>query len=198
MSWELSSVVREHCPCGQGFIEQELYSDDWNRYQSGEVYISCSACKQKYKVEREFHVPSKPWVHSGETYYLTPIDYPEYEGITEEEVYGKQVCSSRGSFTNYLIENFSKQDLICAYNEFLNVTNSAKVVGVAKKIRDCHKWVFNSVKLVNIRQRVFNAINLYDNYVGSFDQRKVVREQEKHARQAYIQEKRKVQIRLHF
>lgn len=197
MSWEESSTTRIICPCGKGHISQTSYDDDWNRTKYGDVIIECEECKKKYKVESEHHSHYYPWNGSWTEYYLTPIVYPEYSGITEESVYGPLHYNFKDiPFSNYLIENHPKLNLIQARDEFCSVHNSAKVTGFAKEVCKEHKRFFNSVKCASIIEQLKAAIEQYDSYFGSYDQRIVLREKEAQERQIYKTEKRKHQIKL--
>lgn len=197
MSWEEVGKKEIACPCGKGLISQVRYGDDWNRFEDGPVIIECEECKKKYQVESEYHSSYRPGHGDWTTYYLTPIEYPSYAGICENSIYGtvhngiKQI-----PFDEYLIETFSLIDLKSAKAEYSEKRSSAKVTGAAMKICKEHKRWFHSVKATAILSKLEIAISKYDDYYGSFDQRIVVREQEKIERAEYQCEKRKYQIKL--
>lgn len=48
LAWEEMSTSQTACPCGKGYITQNHYSDDWNRYEDAPVVIECVDCKKKY------------------------------------------------------------------------------------------------------------------------------------------------------
>lgn len=87
MSWEEMYTRSTVCPCGKGKLTQKTYGDDWNRYEEEAVIIECEECVKKYKIETITHrgLLSSDGVWS--TNYLTPIDYPEYTGIQENDLY---------------------------------------------------------------------------------------------------------------
>lgn len=197
MSWEEMSTTRISCPCGKGTISQAHYADDWNRFKAGLVLIECEECRKKYKVEEEHHQSYNPG-HGGWTIcYLTPVEYPPYTGICENDIYGPlhtNICDI--PFEDYLIEQYSLNDLEIARKEYNEKRSSSKVSGIAKQICKKHKSFFNSVKATLIIKKLEIAIEQYKTYQGSYDQRILVRKQEKQERNGYQQEKRKYQIKL--
>ena len=198
MSWELYKTSKIPCPCKRGYITQKHYADDWNRYEDDTPVIQCEECKSKYIVETETYSNPYKW-ESGTTftYYLTPIDYPSYLGISEEKEYGKphkQIFEL--PFHKYLIENYSCQDLKNAIDEYADKRYSSKVIGVAKQICDLHKRRFKSVKTNLVVEQIQKALKEYPSYFGTYDQRIIVRIKEEKERNKYIDEKRKHQIKI--
>lgn len=197
MSWEEMSTTRIPCPCGKGTISQAHYGDDWNRFKNGQVLIECEECRKKYKVESEYHQSYHPGHGSWTKYYLTPVEYPPYAGIRENDIYGPPHTNIYDTaFEDYLIEHYSLSDLETATDEYREKCSSSKVFGVAKQICKDHKRFFNSVKVSLIVEKLEIAIEQYRTYRGSYDQRIIVRQQESKEREEYQREKRKHQIKL--
>lgn len=191
------NTTRIPCPCGKGTISQSHYGDDWNRFEDGPALIECEECKRKYKIESEYYRSYHPGHGDSTIYYLTPADYPPYKGICENVVFGPLHHNiSQISFADYLIENYSLQDLIAAKEEYCAKHSSAKVDGVAKQICREHKSFFNSVKASSIISHLENAVCSYKTYYGSYDQRIIVRKEEQAEREKYNSEKRNYQIKL--
>lgn len=46
MGWELMSTNTQLCPCGNGFVVEKRYMDDWNNTEE-DCYIECEDCKEK-------------------------------------------------------------------------------------------------------------------------------------------------------
>lgn len=181
MSWEKISESQIKCPCGKGRIYQKHYMDDWNRYRDSEAIIDCHECSKKYKVE---------------TNYLTPIDYPAYTGFKVTSLYGERKNIFSCDFEIYLIENYTDIELNEAASQLTSVTSSAKLSGMAKKIREDHKWKFKTVRIQLIRERVSKAILQYNSISGNKVQRMEAEERERAEYNAYMEEKRKHQIQL--
>ena len=197
MSWAEMGVTRISCPCGKGTISQSHYGDDWNRFKDGPVLIECEECKRKYRVESECNCSYHPGHGDSMAYYLTPLDYPPYMGICENTVFGSLHHNiSQISFADYLIENYSLQDLIVAKEDYSVKHSSAKVDGVAKQICRDHKRFFNSVKACSIISYLETAVCSYAMYHGSYDQRIIVRKEERAEREKYNSEKRKHQVKI--
>lgn len=187
------------CPCGKGCLSRYMYLNDWNHYYESPIDILCDNCRSKYKVESERSFCYRPGRDSEFVEYLTPINYPKYSGITEVGVYGSLTPCRDIFFSNFLIENFSKESLETALFEFENVTNSKFVqTQVSCDIRKYHKSCFDSVKVKLIINCLHDALSHYDVYFGSYDQRIVVRKQEEKTRKQYKEQKLKFQIEIRF
>ena len=187
-------VKKVPCPCGMGNISQTVYGDDWNRVEYAPVQIECELCSQKYKVEEEHHSSIKPHHGDWTIYYLTPVDYPAYDGISEIGVYGPKSYDS--DFSKYLIENYSFSDLTAAKSEYTKKASSSKVTGVARKICASYRRRFKTTKTALIMEQIEKAIALYQKYEGNYDQRTAISQQESNERRAYTEEKRKHQIMI--
>lgn len=195
MSWEEMGTKKISCPCGKGFISQTEYGDDWNRYEYSSVIIECDNCKNKYKVESEYHCCYKPGHGNWTVYYLLPIDYPEYDGIKEHDVYPIHNLFDV-SFHEYLMENYSENSLISAKNEYQLKKSSSKVTGFAKNICKDHKRRFNTVKYKLVLEQINKAIVEYSSYTGNYEQREIVRQQEKKERAEYDTKKEKYRKKI--
>lgn len=195
MGWEEMFTRSVPCPCGKGKISQTEYGDDWNRFQSGPVVIECDECRNLYKVDSDSYGSYKPKHGSWTIYYLLPIDYPRYSGITECNVYPIHNIYDI-SFHAYLIENYSKNTLIAAEKEYWLKKSSSKVTGAASSICKEHKRRFNTVKFQLVLDQIKLAIHKYDSYTGTYEQRQEIRELEKVQRQEYNAEKEKHRIKI--
>ena len=196
MSWEKMSESQIKCPCGKGRIYQEHYMDDWNRYKDSGAIIDCPECSKKYKIEAEHHTSYKPYHGDWDVFYLTPIDYPAYTGFRAASLYGGRKNIFSCEFETYLIENYTDTELNEVASQLASVTSSAKLSGMAKRVREDHKLKFKTVKIQLIRERVSKA-NLRYNFVsGNKVQRMEAEEREQVEYNAYMEEKRKYQIRL--
>ena len=196
MSLEEMYTSMTPCPCGKGTISQAHFADDWNRYTDDPVIINCDECKKRYVVEEVKHYSQDG--EYGATYYLVPKDYPAYDGIQESNVWGNLHDIQSVPFHEYLIENFSMTDLCSVLNEYMEKGNSAKVTGIARKIRDKCAEAFKSVKVSLIEENIRIAILKYKDYTGSYNQREITRTQEKSERAVYEAEKQKHRIKITF
>ena len=197
MSWEVIDERTQPCPCGKGSISMPVYGDDWNRIEHGTVKIQCEQCSAKYRVETEYIPEYHPGHGDSLIYYLTPIDYPYYQGIKADNVY-RERQTLNDDFIGYIIENFSYDDLNEALYEYEEKRYSSKVTGVAKQICGIHKNVYNTTKTEIVLNKIIEAEKLYWDYEGNFEQRRIAKAQETHERKIYNEEKRKHQIRLAF
>ena len=99
-------------------------------------------------------------------------------------------------FETYLIENYTDTELNEVASQLASVTSSAKLSGMAKRVREDHKLKFKTVKIQLIRERVSKAILRYNFVSGNKVQRMEAEEREQVEYNAYMEEKRKYQIRL--
>lgn len=197
MSWEEIGTTCIPCPCGKGVISQSHYGDDWNRFENGPVLIECEECKNKYVVESEHYCSYHPGRGDSTVFYLTPVEYPPYTGVCEKAIFGPLHNNIyQISFADYLIENYSLQDLIAAKEEYCAKHSSVKVGGIAKQICKEHKRFYNSVNSSSIITHLEKAVCNYVSYHGSYDQRIIVRQEERAEREKYNSEKRNHQIKL--
>ena len=138
MSWEEMYTCSATCPCGKGKITQTSYGDDWNRYKDGPVVIECEECAKKYKIEEVTHHGLLASDGSWSTYYLTPKDYPDYDGPKESDLY-PATLNQYQDFSVWLIENFTEDELLGVLAQLKNTTSSAKLTGIAVGIREAQK-----------------------------------------------------------
>ena len=193
MSWEEMYTCSTTCLCGKGRITQTTYGDDWNRYEDGPVVIECEECAKKYKIEEEAHRGLLASDGSWSTYYLTPKDYPDYEGPKESDLY-PAALNQYQNFQVWLIENFTEDQLRKVMTQLKNTTSSARLTGIAVDIREAHKKAKKTVRVSEIAKTVEAALEKYPEHVGNKIQREEIRKRESDARKVYIKEKRKHQI----
>ena len=185
MSWEETCKVSSVCPCGQGIIEQSSYMDDWNRYKDGSPIFKCEYCSTKYYLESA----------GFGLCYLTPILYPKYIRPKGMLKYGKYHNMS-DDFVIWLIENFDYCELVSALDQIKLVTNASKLTGIASRIRNNYKYTKGTVKIKFITEVVELAVNGYYKYVANKECRDKARQLDLELHNAYIQEKRKHQIKI--
>lgn len=193
MSWEQMDLRKCKCPCGKGEITQPWYMDDWNRTKDGEIIIQCPECREKYRIEsKTYHTCD------GESYtihYLTPKDYPAYDGPDEN-----LACQNRKAtqFHEFLIENYSLDTLKNAQAEYEKKRSSSNLTPKTREICNYHKYYFHSVKASLVIEQIKKAIEEYEDYRALYEKRMIVRKNEEKARRDYEEEKRKHQIRIDF
>lgn len=190
MSWEEMRTKCVVCPCGQGKIEQKEHMDDWNRIEYSTPIINCPICSKKYRVCTEHHNCYKPGHGGWSSYYLLPLNYPEYSGIQETAVYPRKNLS----FAEALVENYTLEELKLAQEVAEHCRGSASLTGIAASICIAHRRTFHSVKIQSIRLQIATAILLYPNYSGTKEQRDIVRRQEEIERKIYEEEKSKYKV----
>ena len=192
MSWEEMYTRSAICPCGKGIISQKTYGDDWNRTEKGPVVIECEECSKKYKIETVSHRGLLSSDGVWHTQYLTPIDYPEYTGVKESDLYPPTV-SMYSDFSTWLIENYTEEELRESKRQIDNTTSSARLTGNAARIRDSHRKALNTVRIGEISKTVGTALRRYTDHSGNKSQREEIRRQQSIEYSAYIEEKRKHQ-----
>lgn len=194
MSWEYD-IRKIKCPCGNGFISQESRSDDWGRTENYVPTIECPECSQKYKIETEQHFCYK-WDGDGISYYITPKDYPEYAGITEDAQFPSATLNVL-DFAEWFTERYTKAQLQSSLAEFQENKSSSKVsLELSKELVKEHKLKYRNAKVSEIIPHLQEIIDGYDSYFGNFEQRKPIRDEEMRERKIYTDEKRKHQIGL--
>ena len=192
MSWVVMYSCSAICPCGKGKITQKTYGDDWNRFQDGPVVIECEICAKKYRVEEETHRGMLTSDGSWSTYYLTPKDYPSYQGPKESDLYPPAVNQYQ-DFPVWLIEHYSEEELRNVLDLLKSTTSSARLRGTAAVICKAHKKAKKTVRVSEIAKTVEMALEKYPEHAGNKIQREEIRKKESDAYNAYICEKRKHQ-----
>lgn len=169
MSWdhEIKSIK---CPCGKGFIEKDVASDDWGRIEEGKPVIKCLECDEKYKVATITYPCPYSWKGDTVNHYLVPkdidlaVDYIK----TYEDRNGWEVAKK--SFSDALIVSYSKKSLEEALIELNSKTSVASLVGFASSMAsDRKKWLFSS-RIHDLRNDVREALFQYDSYFGNHEQ----------------------------
>ena len=192
MSWEEDRKTSVSCPCGKGKLSVITYSDDWNRVEYSPLIIECPDCCKLYKPEKEFFPHPKPWYGGTTAYYLTPISYPDYDGIELAKVFPERADINAGPFYEFLIKNYLLSDLEAAKLEIIEKHAASKLTGIAKSIVKEYK----TIKLSSVLPEVDRSISQYNNYPDNFYERAQVKDQEEKERLLYKQEKRKHQIKV--
>lgn len=193
MSWEKGSQSECSCPCGQGRIYQEHYSDDWNRSKSSSPIIECINCAAQY------HIESFNWhTCDGEyrtIYYCVKNGYPKYEGIQQEGKYTKAYSICDVDCLQFLVENYSRQNLMDVL-AILNQCGTYKKIedkgigSVARKIIRNYKTFYKTQRISTIASAVSLAIDKY----FKFDCRHDTLEKAKNEYNAYVEQKKKDSI----
>ena len=144
MSWELDCTEYKECPCGQGKIKVESYSDDWGRCES-QYTIECEFCKKNYHIE-------------------TSSSYKPYRGDSTFLVKNGETTSFHAyarSYEEELVHTFSKEELEELYTELCGISSAQKANGFLVKR---HKSWYKTVKITEIRKHTKEALERYDSY----------------------------------
>lgn len=81
-------------------------------------------------------------------------------------------------------------------DQIKSVTNALKLTGIASRIRNNFKYAKGTVKIKFITEVVELAVNRYYKYVANKECRDKARQLDLELHNAYIQEKRKHQIKI--
>lgn len=146
MSWELLRFLSTKCPCGMDQIKQEIYGDDWFRIRPSRPIIECTECQKKFQIIAKKHPQCKPHHGGEESYYLLPIDYPDYTGTQVTEIF-KTVFNR--DFVEYLIITYDSSQLIEAYNQMIKCASYVKLTGTSKSIAKEYKSQFNTQREIH-------------------------------------------------
>lgn len=194
MGWEKMNTLHSSCPCGKGILSQDIYEDDWNRREEKNVVIECEECRKKYSVEKQYYKRLKSHYGERTNYWLVPINYPEYAGVSVEKVYPtktKMYNMLERDFVEYLIITYDYKELVEAKNNMTLNKAYAKIGGTAKKIAKEYRQQYKSQNVMNMLEFVERAIALYRMYEGNHENRIIVEEKEKQEYTAYLEEKEK-------
>lgn len=194
MSWEMHYPRTGPCPCGKSILSMTCRSDDWGRIEYGPVVIECPDCAKKWHVEYSASGAAVPRCEQRCTIYLTPNDYPDYDGPSEMASFGCKPFVYSMPFDEYLMSTRTLGSLVEARDELEYVRNCSKVEGAALRIVHDHKKRFRSAKCKDVLAMIESAIERYSLYEGTEERRAVVREEERKCRTAYMAEKRKHQF----
>ena len=161
MSWD----VVEHkivCPCGKGYIIQEVRSDDWGRCESGKPYIACDECKKKYKIASISYF-TMPWKGDGIAYYLVPIDLKD-DAVYEDKYSKIAPYEFAGTnFPKYMICSYSIDNLKGALQELQEITSCSAAKGTLQRIVKERKRYLGSCKREDLLADIEVAIEKYNN-----------------------------------
>lgn len=160
MSWD-TDYKREKCPCGKGYLAQEVRSDDWNRYEEGTPYIECEECKKKYKVV-SIHFFELPWKRDGTAYYLVPIDLNDDAVYEHEFSLIQPYTFARNDFPKYLICSYLHIDLQAAENELRKISNCSLAKGTLSSIVKERRYYLKSCQKSDLLKDLEQAIDRYN------------------------------------
>lgn len=192
MSWD-TDYKRERCPCGKGYLVQEIRSNDWNQYEKGTPYIECEECKKKYKVISLYFYQPK-WKDDGIAYYLIPKDFedPNYENKY------RSMCpwsfASR-DFPKFLICSYSESNLKDALNELNQISNCSLADGILSEVAKDRKRYLRSCKKVDLMADLKQALEKYDD-VPNFEKIEAEEHRNKIKQAAFEETVRKIGIRI--
>lgn len=189
---------RAPCACGRGKITQTEYGDDWNRYEYGPVKIECEECQKKYKIETVSHAGLLKSDGIWSNYYLVPIDYPDYDGITLEKVYPSDVSLYTIPFDEYLIKSYSYIHLQSSLEDMIENKALSRIKGDAIRICREHQKIFKTARVSIVLPKVEIALAHYNKYKDNYDNRAIIAAEEKKERKAYFEEKMRHAIRIKF
>lgn len=183
MSWEeMSSKQVGPCPCGNGHIACTVRMDDWGRSEVG-YRLECGTCSKIYQVVHEVTGRCHPG-HEREAAYLIPIDYPLYNGPSEEAKYGPKKAQMN-DFVVWLIENETRSALVDAKGDLVACGNCSRVKGIAAQVVDNRRRLLKSARVKVIAKEIDSALECYDAYVGNAEQREALRVIEQAERAKY-------------
>lgn len=192
MSWEeISSEQVGPCPCGKGHIVCTVRMDDWNRSEVG-YRLECGTCSKKYQVVREVTGRCHPG-HERVSVSLVPIDYPPYNGPSEETEYGPKKAVTN-DFVVWLIENETRSALIDAKEDLVACGSCSRVKGIAAQVVENRRRLFKSARVKVIANEIDSALERYDAYVGNAEQREALRAIEQAERAKYEERRCRVMI----
>lgn len=197
MGWEEMSTSQTSCHCGKGYITQNHYSDDWNRYEDDPVVIECGDCKKKYIVKEEPHCGMLTSDGSWSEYFLLPIDFPEYNGPSETATYGAS-ANPNWDFTGWLIQHLTEAELKETEEQLHGVKASSKLTGNAAYICKEHKSALKTLRVSAILASVEKALSAYPEYVGNKQQREEISIKEEAAKNIYFEGRRTKRIPINF
>lgn len=192
MSWEeMSSKQVGPCPCGNGRIVRTVRMDDWSRSEA-DYRLECGTCSKKYQVIYEVTGRCHPG-HERVSAYLIPINYPPYNGPSEQAEYGPKKTSTN-DFVVWLIENETRPALIDAKEDLVACGNCSRVKGIAAQVVENRRRLLKSARVKVIANEIDSALEQYDTYVGNAEQRETLRVIEQAERTKYEERRRKVMI----
>lgn len=169
MSWD-HDIKSIKCPCGNGTIEQEYASDDWNRTKYYTPKILCTNCASKYNLHSIYHGCLLKSDGDYTNYYLVDknidlsLDY--MDKFPKKEPY----ILAKNDFSEALIVSYLKEDLIEALGVIEKSSSVKALTGIASRIAKNRKSYCNSVKINILCDEVKRAIENYDNYFGNYAQ----------------------------
>jgi len=176
------------CPCGNGRVYIDSYSDDWNRFEDRGPYIDCAKCSETYQIE-SFSFMAKSDGTMASTHYCVGKGYPKYAEQPNHEL------ESADPFTRYLISQYSKETLTKVAEILLNSSTYNKIENKgygasAREIVRKYKSRYNTQRLKIILESINDAISKYDTLSVIITTRKAEYE-------AYVANKKNASYRLH-
>lgn len=147
---------------------------------------------KKYQVVREVTGRCHPG-HEREAAYLIPINYPLYNGPSEEAKYGPKTASTN-DFVVWLIENEMKSALVDAKEALVACGNCSRVKGIAARVVENRRRLLKSARVKVIAKEIDSALERYDAYVGNAEQREALRVIEQAERAKYEERRHRAMI----
>lgn len=161
MSYELDSHDVQSCPCGNGTVVKDSYSNDWNQVRI-QITLCCDECSAKYHIEkqsyhrhgmvstREVLVPNTMTLSSllPRNRYSTPI--------------ADQFCYSY-SFEE--LKSVAKELSAISACSKIKTEKSRKAVRMCRETCQCGRIAF-------VREKIQEALDLYPSLEHTHDSEK--------------------------
>jgi len=159
MSYELDSREVKPCPCGNGTVVIDSFSNDWGQTRQN-VDLQCPYCCEKYEVSQSGH--RKNGLYESYPVLVTKVPEPEphspginiYSTPLEE-----QYCMA-----------YSYDALVRISKALANVSSYGALTdeGARKTVRMC-KASCNTQRISFVRDKVSTALEMYGTYTYSLD-----------------------------
>lgn len=157
MSWETISVSQCKCACGNGRVYIKHQGDDWNRFRDIGPIVECERCSKQYILKKLVR-PSDGLLVSR--YYLVPANCDELVHRPVEPP--KEAMGRKMSYCDFLIQGYTKTDLLACRKELFSKTSCSSLTGIAREIASQRKKLYRSAKISVLRAEIETALSVYD------------------------------------
>lgn len=154
MSYELDYEKSYICPCGEGVIIENSFSNEWNQVNEG-IKLMCPYCEKRY------HIQNISAFHGDHVDYI-PVLVPNGESIYSN--------TSSTSFPESLCCSYSIKALARVFDILTDSTTYSKITDYTTRevIRKCKNY-HNTMRIKTVKKYVFEAIDIYDKIINSYD-----------------------------
>ena len=178
------------CPCGKGKVSRGLWKNQWGK--TGEtISIECADCAEKYKT----------YIMEKGLFLLVPKEVPiDYQGYVMEDDYPYSKPYTTTRFDLYLIENYTRDELLETLRDITENKSSKKLVTeVANKLVDEFGRNKGSKKMKLVKETINEALSQYESYqYGNKEQRIEAKKIENENREKHVHELEDVSVRYDF